>query len=119
MNIIETSHDHDLATSAIKPAPVTVQAEESKEVPAVVDQKDIPEVIENEPVVPNRESIPNQSVSGGVDLDLNMLGSSGFNVLHAACGSGNIEITNFLLKNKKVNPNVAGKDGWKALEIAA
>ena len=50
---------------------------------------------------------------------MNMLGSSGFNVLHAACGSGNIEITNYLLKSKKVNPNVSGKDGWKALEIAA
>ena len=31
------------------------------------------------------------------DLDLNMIGSSGFNCLHAACGSGNIEMTEYLL----------------------
>ena len=47
-----------------------------------------------------------------------MLGSEGFNVLHVACGSGNIELSDYLLNHKKVNPNIAGKDGWKALEIA-
>ena len=34
------------------------------------------------------------------DLDLNMIGSSGFNCLHAACGSGNIEMTEYLLKKR-------------------
>ena len=46
------------------------------------------------------------------------MGSSGFNCLHAACGSGNIEITEYLLFKRKVNPNILGKDGWSPLEIA-
>ena len=46
------------------------------------------------------------------------MGSSGFNCLHAACGSGNIEITEYLLFKGKVNPNILGKDGWSPLEIA-
>ena len=41
-----------------------------------------------------------QSIAGAVDLDLNMLGSQGFCVLHAACGSGNIEMTKYLLQRK-------------------
>ena len=36
------------------------------------------------------------------DLDLNMVGVSGFNCLHAACGSGNIEMTEFLLFRRYV-----------------
>ena len=39
-------------------------------------------------------------------------------MLHAACGSGRIEIADYLLKQKKVNINVIGKDGWKAFDIA-
>ena len=35
-----------------------------------------------------------------IDLDLNMPGSDGFNVLHAACGSANIEVMDYLLKQK-------------------
>jgi ankyrin repeat protein len=46
------------------------------------------------------------------------MGSSGFNCLHAACGSGNIEMTEYLLFKRKVNPNILGKDGWSPLEIA-
>lgn len=53
------------------------------------------------------------------DLDLNMVGSSGFNCLHAACGSGNIEMTDYLLSKRQLNPNTPGKDGWTPLEIAA
>ena len=52
------------------------------------------------------------------DLDLNMIGSQGFNCLHAACGSGNIEMTRYLLQKRNVNPNTLGKDGWSPLEIA-
>ena len=44
--------------------------------------------------------VQRESIIGAVDLDLNMLGSQGFNVLHAACGSGNIEMTKYLLKQK-------------------
>ena len=59
---------------------------------------------------------PNKPRTG--DLDLNMIGSNGFNCLHAACGSGNIEMVEYLLSKRKVNPNERGKDNWSPLEIA-
>lgn len=52
-------------------------------------------------------------------LDLDLPGSNGFNCLHIACGSGNIQIVQYLLQTKRVNPNVKGTDEWTALEIAA
>ena len=73
----------------------------------------------------NKFSVPKSSPQGNAqnkpntsDLDLNMIGSSGFNCLHAACGSGNIEMTDYLLFKRMVNPNILGKDGWSPLEIA-
>ena len=54
-----------------------------------------------------------------VDIDLDSLGTSGFNCLHAACSSGNIEMLEYLLHHKRVNPNILGKDEWSALEIAS
>jgi ankyrin repeat protein len=65
---------------------------------------------------PERESQYSKPSTG--DLDLNMIGSSGFNCLHAACGSGNIEMTEYLLFKRKVNPNTLGKDNWSPIEIA-
>jgi hypothetical protein len=32
-----------------------------------------------------------------VDIDLDILGTSGFNCLHAACASGNIEMLKYLI----------------------
>ena len=97
-----------------------VEVEEVDETPTKDEQMNQFDVVGDEPQPANRQSNQmDQSIFGAVDLDLNMLGSSGFNVLHAACGSGNIEMTKYLLKSKKVNPNIAGKDGWKALEIAS
>lgn len=52
-------------------------------------------------------------------IDLNTLGTKGFNCLHAACASGNVEIAKYLLNTKRVNPNIAGIDFWTPLEIAA
>jgi ankyrin repeat protein len=52
-------------------------------------------------------------------IDLNTLGSRGFNCLHAACASGNIAIAKYLLNTKRVNPNISGIDYWTPLEIAA
>jgi len=63
----------------------------------------------------SRHSINKPSTS---DLDLNMIGTSGFNCLHAAASSGNIEMTEYLLFKRKVNPNILGKDNWSPLEIA-
>lgn len=39
---------------------------------------------------------------GGNDLDLNTLGYQGFNCLHAAAGSGNIEMAEYLLAKRYV-----------------
>lgn len=47
------------------------------------------------------------------------MGTKGFNCLHAACSSGNIEIAKYLLNVKRVNPNTPGIDFWTPLEIAA
>lgn len=44
------------------------------------------------------------------DLDLNMIGSAGFNCLHAACDSDNSEIIEYLLTKRLVDPNIPGKD---------
>lgn len=52
------------------------------------------------------------------DLDLNLIGSRGFNCLHAACDSGNIEMAKYLIEKRGVNPNIRGKDNWSSLEIA-
>lgn len=52
------------------------------------------------------------------DLDLNLIGSKGFNCLHAACGSSNLEMARYLLEKRGVNPNILGKDNWSSLEIA-
>jgi ankyrin repeat protein len=52
-------------------------------------------------------------------IDLNMMGTKGFNCLHAACSSGNIEMAKYLLNVKRVNPNTPGVDFWTPLEIAA
>ncbi len=56
----------------------------------------------------------------GEDLDLNALNSSGFNLLHSATSSGNIEAAQYLIGAKSVDPNMkTGKDDWSAFEIAA
>ena len=47
-----------------------------------------------------RERPPMYTKPNTGDLDLNMIGSSGFNCLHAACGSGNTEIAEYLLKKR-------------------
>jgi ankyrin repeat protein len=39
-------------------------------------------------------------------------------VIHAACSSNNIEIVEYLLNKRRVNPNLKGKDDWSPLEIA-
>lgn len=44
------------------------------------------------------------------DLDLNLIGSSGFNCLHTACDSDNSEIMSYLLEKRRVDPNLPGKD---------
>ena len=49
------------------------------------------------------------------DFEINQVGSSGFNCLHAACASGNSEMVGYLLKVKKANPNEAGKNNWTSL----
>ncbi len=46
------------------------------------------------------------------------LGATGLSVLHAACSQNNIEITEYLLNKRRVNPNLKGKDDWTPLEIA-
>lgn len=51
-------------------------------------------------------------------IDLNQLGTKGFNCLHAACSSGNVEVAKYLLGTKRVNPNTPGVDFWTPLEIA-
>lgn len=61
----------------------------------------------------------NTNREAAFELDLEKVGSDGFNLLHVACGSGHIEIVKWLLKIKRVNPNTKGIDGWTALEIAA
>ena len=52
-----------------------------------------------------------------LDIDLNMPGSDGFNVFHAACSSASIEIIEYLLIQRKLDPNIEGKDQWRPLEI--
>ena len=53
--------------------------------------------IDNNSQVLQRHSSSGLRGASTSDLDLNMVGSSGFNCLHAACGSGNIEMTDYLL----------------------
>ena len=55
--------------------------------------------------------------SASVVIDLNMLGSDGFNVLHVACGSANMKVMEYLIKKRKLNPNKRAKDDWRPLEI--
>ena len=54
-----------------------------------------------------------------VEIDLNMLGSDGFNVLHVACAQANMDVVKYLLKCKELNPNVASKDDYRPLDILA
>ena len=65
----------------------------------------------------SKESDLNKKID--FDLDLELLGSDGFNCLHVACGSGHIDLVKFLLQMKRLNPNTKGHEGWTALEIAA
>jgi ankyrin repeat protein len=54
-----------------------------------------------------------------VQIDLNMVGSDKFAPIHTACSVGNIEIVNFLVFKKKIDPNVKSlEDDWTPLEIA-
>ena len=100
INIIETSHDHAQITKKIQPdVPVRIVEEfnviEDKneaEGGVMPEQADVQNQNKSETIQPDKSS-----VLGQIDLDLNMLGSQGFNVLHAACGSGNIEMTKYLL----------------------
>ena len=52
-----------------------------------------------------------------LEVDLNMLGSDDFNLLHVACSSASIETIEYLLNQRKLNPNTEGKDQWRPLEI--
>ena len=54
-----------------------------------------------------------------VEIDLNMLGSDGFNVLHVACAQANMDVVKYLLKCKELNPNIASKDDYRPLDILA
>ena len=45
------------------------------------------------------------------------IGSQGWSVLHAACSSNNIELADYLISKRRVNPNIKGKDNWSPLEI--
>lgn len=37
--------------------------------------------------------------------------------MHAACSSNNIELADYLISKRRVNPNIKGKDNWSPLEI--
>ena len=58
----------------------------------------------------NNEAVDNQFYG--------MLGSQGWAVVHAACSSCNLEVVEHLLLEKRVSPNLQGKDNWTPLEIA-
>lgn len=54
-----------------------------------------------------------------IDLEFfSTLGTQGWSALHAAVTQNNLELVEYLLTKKRVNPNIKGKDDWSPLEIA-